>query len=94
MTTNQQPATAPVGHAGLYGAQHLGTARTRVLQMPDSGGIVTVWPEFRNTCIAVYQARDGVVCGAHASERSVSQYVTERVAEGYVDITPITEEIL
>jgi len=92
MITNQQPAPSFVGHSSLYGIS-LGTARTRVLQMP-TGGIVTVWPEFRNTCVAVYQAKGGVVCGAHASERSVSEYVTERVAEGYVDITPITSEIV
>jgi hypothetical protein len=90
MITNQQPAPTFVGHPSLYGIR-LGTARPCVLRMP-AGGLVTVWPQFRNTCVAVYQARNGVVCGAHASERSASDYVTARVAEGYVDITPTTPE--
>jgi hypothetical protein len=87
MITNQQPAPAFVGHSSLY-------ARGPRVLRSDAGGIVTVWPEFRNTCVAVYQAKGGVVCGAHASERSVSEYVTERVAEGYVDITPGTSEVV
>ena len=90
MTTANCANPALIGHPSLYGAHH-DTARTRVLQSP-TGGVVTVWAGFRESCVVVHQAKSGVVCGAYASERSMNAYTSELMAEGYIDVTPTAEE--